>query len=60
MHDVTMVKKDRMSILIVDFMYVCLSMPHNVLQLPVVRFETDVYRKATNKDRMFVGICNAK
>jgi len=32
----------------------------NVLQLPVVRFETDVYRKATNKDRMFVGICNAK
>ena len=32
----------------------------NVSQLPVVRFETVVYRKATNKDRMFVGICNAK
>ena len=35
-------------------------MPHNGFQLELVRFETDVYRKTTNKDRMFVGICNAK
>ena len=28
-------------------------MSGNVLELPVVRFETVVYRNATNKDTMF-------
>ena len=32
----------------------------NVLELPVVRFETVVYRNATNKDTMFVDFCKAK
>jgi hypothetical protein len=33
---------------------------HNVLELPVVRFETVVYRNATNKDTMFTDFCKAK
>ena len=33
---------------------------HNVLELPVVRFETAVYRNATNKDTMFMDFCKAK
>ena len=32
----------------------------NVLELPVVRFETVVYRNATNKDTMFMDFCKAK
>ncbi len=43
-----------------SFLDVTAFVAANVLQLPVVRIETDVYRKATNKDRMFVAICNAK
>ena len=35
-------------------------MTHNVLELPVVRFETVVYRNATNKDTMFMDFCKAK
>jgi len=30
------------------------------LELKEVRFETVVYRKANNKDRMFVDFCKAK
>jgi hypothetical protein len=33
---------------------------HNVLELPVVRFETVVYRNATNKDKSLVDFCKAK
>jgi len=33
---------------------------YNVLELPVVRIETVVYRNATNKDTMFTDFCKAK
>jgi hypothetical protein len=36
------------------------KMAYNVLELPVVRFETVVYRNATNKDTMFMDFCKAK
>jgi hypothetical protein len=32
----------------------------NVLELPVVRFETVVYRNATNNDTMFNGLLQRK
>lgn len=35
-------------------------MSYNGFKLPVVRLKALDYRKAINKDRMFVGICNAK
>ena len=43
--------------------YLCPSLwriTTNGLQLPVVRFETVVYRNATNKDTMFMDFCKAK
>ena len=36
------------------------SIGHNGLQLPVVRFETVVYRNATNNDTMFNGLLQRK
>ena len=44
----------------VSFDIVCPTVRHNVLELPVVRFETVVYRNATNKDTMFMDFCKAK
>jgi hypothetical protein len=35
-------------------------MTPNVLELPVVRFETVVYRNATNNDTMFNGLLQRK
>jgi len=32
----------------------------NGLELPVVRFETVIYRNATNKNTMFMVFCKAK
>jgi len=36
------------------------TMPANVLELCLVRFETFSYRNITDKDTMFVAICKAK
>ena len=40
--------------------FVLATITYNVLELPVVRFETVVYRNATNKDTMFMDFCKAK
>jgi len=36
------------------------AITYNVLELPVVRFETVVYRNATNKAKCLLDICKAK
>ena len=38
----------------------CQPLTANVLELPVVRFETVVYRNATNNDTMFNGLLQRK
>ena len=38
----------------------CQPLTANVLELPVVRFETVVYRNAFNKDHCLLDFCKAK
>ena len=44
----------------VSFYVACLTLSGNVLELPVVRFETAVYRNATNNDTMFIGLLQSE
>ena len=53
-------KKMRVLMSQFSFDVTCPTVRGNVLELPVVRFETVVYRNATNNDTMFNGLLQRK